>query len=370
VLALAALVLLALPMTTVEADDPVGTSVTFNREIIRIIQRKCESCHVRGGLAMSLSEFREVRVWGRAIREELVTHRMPPAIVARGYGRYQSDPGLNAREMATFLAWLDGGMPRGDEADRPARPAFAEAAAGKTANGEAAHHQHGAEGAARLSLPPQKVPAGENLVVRRVTIDAGAVAGRSIARVQLQPGNRGVLRGARVFVNDQWVGGWLPWQHAVVPPSAHAFQVRPGSTVTAELHYRGAGTEQVDESAIDVTFASDAPKGRLDDVVLEARDETGGLRRGRTTLPQATSVWAVYPALDASLKSLELRAERPDKSVEVLLWIPEARPDWPLSLVMQDSVALPAGTTLSLVAHSTGSDAPRVTVAVATPPQR
>jgi hypothetical protein len=340
VLALAAVFVIALPFATLEADDPVGTSVTFNREIIRIVQRKCESCHARDGLAMSLSEFRDLRAWSRAIREELVEQRMPPAIVARGYGRYQTDPSLNAREMATFLAWLDGGMPRGDEADRPPRVAT---------NGEGAGHQHGAD--ARLSLPPQTIPADEELVVRRVTVDAGAAAGRGIARVQLQPGNRRVLRGALVFVKDQWIGGWLPWQHAVVPPATHAFQVPAGASLTVELYYRGGDAEQTDQSAIDISFAPENATGRLEDVIVQATDDEGTIRRGRTTLARPATVWALYPTLE-SVQSLELRAERPDKSVEVLLWIPRARPEWPLAVVMQEPVTLPAGTIVSLVAET------------------
>src|SRR5687767_6101105 len=123
---LACTVVLTVALAPLEADDPVSTNVTFNREIIRVIQRKCEPCHAAGGLAMSLSDYRNARAWGRAIREELVEHRMPPAIVARGYGQYETDPTLNAREMATFLTWLDGGMPRGDEGDRPATRVTAE----------------------------------------------------------------------------------------------------------------------------------------------------------------------------------------------------------------------------------------------------
>ena len=65
---------------------------------------------------------------------------------------------------------------------------------------------------------------------------------------------------------------------------------------------------------------------------------------------------------------MELRAERPDKSVEVLLWIPKARAEWPLALVMREPVLLPAGSTLSLVAETDPStSAParaRVTLSV------
>jgi hypothetical protein len=115
VLLLVVLVIAAFGSTRIGADDPVSTNVSFNREIVRIIQRKCEPCHTAGGLAFSLSDYRDARAWGRAIREELVEHRMPPPVVARGYGGYLSDPSLSTREMATFLTWLDGGMPRGDE---------------------------------------------------------------------------------------------------------------------------------------------------------------------------------------------------------------------------------------------------------------
>ena len=357
---LAGALVLAVASAPVKADDPVSTSVSFNREIIRIIQRKCEPCHAPGGLAMSLSDYRDARTWGRAIREELVAHRMPPAIVARGYGRYETDPSLNAREIATFLTWLDGGMPRGDEADRP--PALSIDAAGDVGEGTGI----------RLPLPAQTLAPSEGLVVRRVTIDAGAAAGRAIARVQLRPGNRRVLRGAVVSAatgaGSLWLGAWLPWQHAIVPPSSHAFHLPAGAALIVDLYYRTADVETIDRSAIELTFAPAAARGAIDDVAVEASGPPGSRVRGSVTLSQPTTVWAMHPALDASAASMELRAERPDKSFEVLLWIPEARADWPVALVMQEPVTLPAGSRLSLVverrAGPSAASPPRVTLSV------
>lgn len=379
----------ALAFAPLEADDPVSTAVSFNREIIRIIQRKCEPCHASGGLAMSLSDYRDARAWGRAIREELVEHRMPPALVARGYGRYETDPSLTAREMATFLTWLDGGMPRGEDADLPPRPH----AAGNSVDD--------IEDAAslRLPLPAQTVPAGEELVVRRVTIDAGAAAGRAIARVQVRPGNRRVLRGALVFAGlprgvvdteergtHLWVGSWLPWQHAIVPPPAYAFHLPARTTLVVELYYRGTQAEPVvDRSAVDVMFAPTAVTGHVDNVVIEATpapqrvdtvgpkpdttyDQIATRMRGSIKLLQPTTIWAIQPVVTASVSSMELRAERPDKSVEVLMWIPNARADWPIALVMQEPVRLPAGSIVSVVAETDPSasplSAPRVTLSV------
>jgi hypothetical protein len=369
--ALLLVLLYALTYASVRADDPVSSGVSFNREIIRIVQRKCEPCHAPGGLAMSLSNYRDARSWGRAIREELVEHRMPPAIVARGYGRYESDPSLTAREMATFLTWLDGGMPRGDDADLPPPTA--------TDGGE----EIKAGAGLRLQLPAQVVPAGQPLAVRRVTVDASAVAGHAIARVEFRPGSRRVLRGALMFaaLSDRaegaggfWIGSWLPWQHAVVPPQMYAFDLPPRAKLVVDLYYQGADAELTDNSAVDLVFAPGETAGRVEDVTVQAipaPQRTGqgtGRARGSVTLSQATTIWAMHPAFDASVSSLEVRAERPDKSVEVLLWIPKARTDWPLAVVMQEPLLLPAGSTISLMANTTGvttqESAPQVTLSV------
>jgi len=363
-----AMAVLAVAGAPLAADDPVSTSVTFNREIIRIVQRKCEPCHAAGGLAMSLSDYRDARAWGRAIREELVEHRMPPAIVARGYGQYETDPTLNAREMATFLTWLDGGMPRGDEGDRPATRVTA----------EALDDVAGGAGI-RLSLPAQTVPAGQDLIVRRVTIGAGAAAGRAVSRVQFRPGNRRLLRGAVVFAAPsgaasgskplaRWIGAWLPWQHAAVPPSGYAFDLPPSAELVVDLYYRSAEAESIDQSAIDLSFAPDAAGGRIDEVAMDASGRGSPTIRDRMDVTRPTMVWAIHPMLESSTTSMELRAERPDKSVEVLLWIPKARAEWPLALVMREPVLLPSGSTLSLVAETdpshTGASQARVTLSV------
>jgi len=343
----------AVASAPVRADDPVSTNVSFNREIIRIIQRKCEACHAPGGLAFSISDYRDARAWSRAIREELVEHRMPPAIVARGYGDHESDPSLNAREMATFLTWLDGGMPRGDEADRPP----------KTDIGDpVGDHRPGTS--VRLALPAQDVPAGEDLVIRRVTVDAGVAAGRPIARVEFRPGNRRVVRGATMFAASgtgapSWMGGWSPWQHALVPPTSHAFRLAPGATLVVDVYYRGGDTNLTDRSEVDLIFAAETARGRIDDVVIEAASERSAARvRGSVTLAQPATIWALHPSFDRSVTSMELRAERPDGSVEVLMWIPEASAAWPVSLVMQEPVRLPAGSKVVLVAETGGSAAP------------
>lgn len=106
-------VALGLAVGGVAAHDPVGTKVSWDREIGPLVQARCVSCHSPGGRApMPLTTYEEARPWARAIREEVLTRRMPKWHVVRGYGDFSNDPSLSPFEIALFAAWADGGAPR------------------------------------------------------------------------------------------------------------------------------------------------------------------------------------------------------------------------------------------------------------------
>jgi hypothetical protein len=319
----------------VAADDPVSSNVRFNREIIRILQRRCLPCHAPGGISVPLTTYRDVRDWGRAIREEVVEQRMPPVAAPPGTGRFQDPLGLTARETTTLLAWIDGGMPRGNDRDLPATvDPFAEELAV-------------APGDLRVELPPQQVPAGEALVTRRVSVDLGLTADRLVTRIDVRPGARALLRGAFLYQgrdDASFLGGWTPWQHTVVAPAGRAFKLVKGVPLTVVLYYRGGRDATVERSAIELYFADE---GRAPLAGVNLATGTNA-QPGRTILAADTTLWAAHPRLAPSTESLEVRAERPDGSVEVLLWMPTARPDWPSALVLQEPVTLPAGSVLTL----------------------
>lgn len=112
------------------AHDPISTKVTWDGEIKRLVDARCVSCHSEGGRApMALTTYEEARPWARAIREEVLTRRMPKWHVVRGYGDFTNDPSLSSFEVALFAAWADGGAPKnlrprpGDARVAPAAPA-------------------------------------------------------------------------------------------------------------------------------------------------------------------------------------------------------------------------------------------------------
>lgn len=331
------------------SDDPVTSAVRFNREIIRIFDRKCLSCHAPGGISMSLATYRDARPWFRAIREEIVEQRMPPWSAARGYARFEGDIGLTPRELTTILTWVDGGVPKGDESDLPA----SSVSAGPDAVEKPDH---------RVDIPPQQIPGDAEDVVRRVTLDCSLTTDRWVRHLRVRPGDRRLLRAAFVSVvsNGQrtaWAGAWTPWQPSVIAPAPGAFLVRAGSRLEVELHYRGQDAATTDRSAIEFFFAPDGKWREMISLAIETdqavKHANSARRKGEVTLTRDTVVGALRPEMAADDQSLEVTAHKADGSVEVLLWIPKYRAEWPAPFVFKEPVRLPAGTVISVTATGT-----------------
>jgi hypothetical protein len=206
-----------------------------------------------------------------------------------------------------------------------------------------------------LTIPPQHVPALEEHVGRRVTVETGLTAPRSVSQIVVRSANRRLLRGALVFLENrdrpaQWIGGWLPWQPDIAAPRSHAFRLPAGARITVDLHYRGGPAAAQDRPTLDLYFANAKPVGEAFLAGAPAR------------LAAPTRIWAIVPSASGTTASVELTARRPDGTVDVLLWMPEFHHEWPHALVLDQPVSLPAGTTLSLLAQPDGSATVRLSV--------
>ena len=100
--------------------------VTFTKDIAPILQRSCENCHRKDGVApMSFRTYEEVRPWARAIKQRTSIGPqagvMPPWYMEKNIGiqKYQDDPSLSAEEIAKIAKWADGGALGGNPADMP-----------------------------------------------------------------------------------------------------------------------------------------------------------------------------------------------------------------------------------------------------------
>lgn len=108
--------LLVLMNTCLEAGahDVSKTAVTWNREISRIVYQRCASCHRDGGTAFSLMTYQEARPWALAIKDEVLSRRMPPWGAVKGFGEFRNDQGLTQEELQLITDWVDAGIRRGN----------------------------------------------------------------------------------------------------------------------------------------------------------------------------------------------------------------------------------------------------------------
>ena len=114
-----------------DAHDPIGSRVTWTGDIARIFQARCVGCHSAGSVdPMPLTTYEEAQPWASAIRQQVLSRKMPIWHAARGFGEFANDPSLSPFDIALIAAWANAGGPRGDDTKpgsvpetRPERPA-------------------------------------------------------------------------------------------------------------------------------------------------------------------------------------------------------------------------------------------------------
>src|SRR5436189_6414988 len=74
------------------AHERITTRITFNKEIVRILARRCMGCDHAGGMAaMPLTTYTDGRPWATAIKEEVLERIMTALLAVGGYGALAKD---------------------------------------------------------------------------------------------------------------------------------------------------------------------------------------------------------------------------------------------------------------------------------------
>ncbi len=104
------------------AHDVISTKLTWSREISRVVYKHCIQCHTGD---VSFASYDDARPWAKAIKEEVLSRRMPPWGAVKGFGEFQNDNSLTQEEIGLIAQWVEGGAPEGDPNLMPDRPAGA-----------------------------------------------------------------------------------------------------------------------------------------------------------------------------------------------------------------------------------------------------
>src|SRR3954465_12054812 len=97
------------------AADVATSPVTFNRDVLPVLQKNCQGCHRPGEIGpMPLLTYEQVRPWARAIKSSVAQRKMPPWFADPHYGKFSNDRSLSKADIDTLVEWANAGAPKGD----------------------------------------------------------------------------------------------------------------------------------------------------------------------------------------------------------------------------------------------------------------
>jgi hypothetical protein len=362
------------------------SQITFTKDVLPIMQKRCQGCHRPGEVApMSFLTYNEVRPWAKAIREAVLTKKMPPWFADPHYGKFSNDRSLAKNEIDTLVSWVDGGVREGDPKDAPAPVAWVDGwSIGKPD--------------AVFEMPHDfDVPAAGTIEYQYIVIPSGFTKDTWVQAAEARPGNRKLVHHIIAFVRppgSKWLSeakpgvpfvpeakkddekkkkknddgddsaaspelliGFAPGLVPMTLPSTQAKLVKAGSDFVFQMHYTATGKAGTDRSRIGVIFAKEPPKERVftsnatnSKFVIPPGDPAFKVVSS-ITLQQSARLVDLMPHMHYRGKDFEYRAVYPTGEEQTLLSVPKYDFNWQLFYYLSDPIVLPKGTRIDCTAH-------------------
>jgi hypothetical protein len=345
---------------------------TFYKDVLPVLERNCQSCH-RGGEAapMPLVTYLDARPWAKAIRQAVLTKKMPPWLADPSVGHFANDRTLSARDVETLVKWSDAGAPAGNQKDAPKPAAFTEGW--------------------NISKPDvilemataYEIPASGTVEYQHFIVPTGFTEDKWVQVVELRPGNRAVVHHAAVFVRppeSKWmrnakagepvgkqgesgislyeelldfhVPGAVP--HALAAGQAKLVKAR--SDLVFQMHYTTNGKPATDRTRIGIVFAKEPPRERI--FTLQIANRGFVIPPGaadfavdsKLTLQGDARIVALNPHMHVRGKSFEFRVATAGNDPQVVLRVPHYDFSWQLQYYLAAPLMLSRGSRIECVA--------------------
>ena len=328
--------------------------LTYSKDVAPILNRRCVECHRSGEVApMSLTSYKEVRPWAKAIKERVLTRAMPPWFADPHYGEFKNDRRLSREEMDAIAAWVDGGALQGDPADLPPTPEFTEG------------WNIGKPDLVLDFSTEFDVPASGVVPYQYFKVPTNFTEDKWIEAAEIRPQHRDVTHHINVFVleagqkdnNGPLLTGFAPGVQPLRLEPGSAMLVKAGSIFLFQAHYTTNGYAVKDRSVVGLRFARRPTTMRsITDRAYNATfrippNDPDYVVNASWTAPGDVDVFAFMPHMHFRGKSFEYTAVYPDGRRKVLLSVPHYDFNWQLGYELQTPVHMARGTKIECLAH-------------------
>jgi hypothetical protein len=389
---------LAMAATIRATAQQDSSPVTFNKDVLPILQSNCQSCHRPGQIApMSFLTYKDARPWAKAMKAAVVTKKMPPWFADPQYSHFANERSLKPTEVDTISKWADGGALEGNAKDAPAPVQWPQDGWDITPDFV-------------VNGPEFTVPASpKNNVIEWIymTVPSGVTKDTWITSMEIRPSepsvthhicvlfkphtadvvyntpvwadrprdDSGTALASAAGVNGRGIppsvtagtngaeGCYVPGQRTQdyrVHNAAKLFKA--GTDLVLQMHYTPNGKEVTDRPRIGFTVAKDAPERIYVSLGMSAPSDAKSFaippNNGNWESPPAEAtftadaqlVW-MFPHMHVRGKDMTYRLIFPDGRTQTVLSVPNYDFNWQLGYDLASPIAVPKGTRLVVNAH-------------------
>jgi hypothetical protein len=361
--------------------------VTFNRDVLPILQKNCQSCHRPGEIGpMPLLTYEGVRPWAKSIKAAVITRKMPPWFADGHYGHFMDDRRMTDAEIHTLAAWVDAGAPEGDAKDKPAARQFSD---GWNIRPDLV-----------FEMPqPYKVPSKGTIEYTYIVVSKPFDKDTWVVAGEIRPSNRAVVHhvvanvrpkgsiwmqpaqlgaepyapgpnrmqdlikivkasGGKASIDNEFLVGYVPGMQPQRFDIDHSAKLIPaGADIVFEVHYTTNGQATEDRTKLGLELASEPPQRQFLSIAAAQMNLTipagdpNAEAVAKLTFAQPVDFVYMQPHMHLRGKDMTIRSVYPTGETETLLSVPHYDFHWQIVYYEEKPIHMPKGTRLELTAH-------------------
>ena len=360
---------------------PVVTGPTFSNEVVRIFQANCQTCHHPGDIApFSLMTYADAKEHAFEIKANTTARIMPPWKPVLSCGQFNAPRVLSAEDIATIAKWVNNGAPEGNRADLPTPIDFS--------SGWILGDPDLVVGNPKPFTPPN-----DRDEYRCFSMATNQTTDRYVSAIDVHPGDRSTVHHVIAFIDttgesaamdkdgsgyqcfggpgfaitnfaSSTLGGWAPGSRPDKLPDNVGFLLPANSRIVLQVHYHPHDlTTKADQTQIAVYYDKVKPAQTM--LMLPLVNQTFTIPPGDANHPVTASftntlfnahVWIIAPHMHLLGKNMSVNATMKDGSNACLINISDWDFNWQGVYRYKEPIALPVGTTVSLLAHYDNSE--------------
>jgi hypothetical protein len=392
------------------ASDVPASNVTFNKDVLPVLQANCQSCHRPGQIApMSFLTYESTRPWAKAIKVAVLSKKMPPWFADPSVGHFANDRTLKPHDVEVLTKWADSGSPLGNPQDAPTAIKWPEngwqikpdyIAQGNTFT-VAAHPPHDVIEWMTVTMPTGftkdtwvtsiEIKPSDPEVTHHICMsfrphadgvkydvptwtdkprdESGSALPRTAAQIAANPRVAGAAdsddaRRRETAANPGETGGcYVPGVGAFdYRPYQSARLIKAGTDMVFSLHYTPNGKETKTHTEVGFTIAQQEPNRRYvylassspadaDHFAIPPNDPNWLSPPAEATFVEDAELVWMMPHMHVRGKDMSYKLIFPDGKEQMILNVPHYDFNWQLGYAVEAPIKVPKGTKLVGIAH-------------------